>query len=145
MPYFCLVSKFYCSPPSTSIPNTRSSMESLEMVSQKNWEECSWTGIEVRHKICSFWYWYWVCIDCHEYTEVRPFPQKETMKTLTLKCFHMTCISMRGFFSFPLFSTHNNITKCWTLPLYFYKAWSWTPYTDKAPVEDRVCTGDNRI
>lgn len=137
MPYFCLVSKFYCSTPSISIPNTRSYMESLEMASQKNWEERSWTGIEGRHKICSFWYWYCVCINFREYTEVGPSPQKETMKTLMFKCFLTTCVSIRVFFfSFPLFSTHSNITKCWTLPLlYFYKAWSWTPYTDKTPVE----------
>lgn len=59
--------------------------------------EYSWTG---RHKIRSFWYWYCACISCHEYTEVRPSPRKETMKTLTFKCLHMTCISMRFFFFF---------------------------------------------
>lgn len=100
MPYFCLVSKFYCSTPSISIPNTRSYMESLEMASQKNWEERSWTGIEGRHKICSFWYWYCVCINFREYTEVGPSPQKETMKTLMFKCFLTTCVSIRVFFFF---------------------------------------------
>lgn len=128
------------------IPSTRSSMESLEMVSQKNWEECSWTGREGKHKIHSLWYWYCVCIHCHEYTEVRPSPQKETMKTLTFKCFHMTCVSMSFFFHFLSFRP---IIISPSVELYpcciFIRPILNSLYREGSGGSHWVCTGDNRI